>query len=885
MLRYNHSGRCVGALLISGMVLCIGHAQNAAPPSWPASQIAKGYVVFEHSTLEKLPPTFVPAPTAVADAVTCALAQGQSESVQIGVHAISDGIKDISIEVDSDLDVIVYHRISPDVRKKLIETDMSWLSWMPAEVYLQPGDTVAALAKDKSVNFWLTFRADAKASPGKHGGTIRFKVDGRPATEIDLTVDVRPFELAPPRIAFGMYYRADMLPARLGGWGIADEVAAKLFRDMAAHGQNSVSMSNAGNFSQLPPRGSVTKDVRLAQQAGLLHGDVPCMMVQSSIEANSPRPAGMTMPQLRAAADWLVAQHAEQGWPEMLVYGWDEPPYPAHGMGVPGLRASWLPLRELPIRLVTALNKSAAYGHGDVFDVWVVIGGEITPAMRAEAARMGARVWTYSYRIWREGFMPLRQRYYAGLYTWAHELGGNYVWAYSHGHHGHVWFEPDRTEPLPITAWEARRAGLDDYRYLQMVEDLAATATDSPVAEQAATWLAELRTRLLPVDPHLVQTGDPLALNEYESIRAAAARYIEQLGPAPASQPAPKSITALKDEAAAFRGKSVQQCIAGLNGSDAARRRAAAWALCEMQAAAAPAVNVLADALDDEQVRFPALRALEAIGAAAYPAAAEVASLLDHDDAFVRLGATYALAGMARSASWEADVMGYAPGQVPAHAAKLVPWLRRALNDRSTPVTVAASFGLFLCGEAAHPALAEAVAVFDDKQRVKRDSGTGREAALRVMAGAGPRSAAHGTIMQQLIKTCDDSKGRDMLVVLTLAAMGPAAADATTVLEKHATPENSHLATTHYALFCLRGDTKDLRAIAEIMFDDKRLYADRVDAARFLIAIGGKAALVADYVREHLPNMDVNLRFKYKLQASFFQRVEQELPALRLLQR
>jgi len=229
--------------------------------------------------------------------------------------------------------------------------------------------------------------------------------------------------------------------------------------------------------------------------------------------------------------------------------------------------------------------------------------------------------------------------------------------------------------------------------------------------------------------------------------------------------------------------------------------------------------------------------------------------------------------------------MGYATDQVPAHAPNLVPTLRRAFHDESLPVIVAAAYGLYLCGEAAQPLLNEAVAVFDDKQRVKRDSGTGREAALRIMAGARPRSAAHPHLMQQLIKTCDDSKGRDFLVVLTLAAMGPAAAEAIPVLEEHATPENSELATTHYALYCLRGDPKDLDAIAEILFDEERPNADRRAAARFLIALGDKAAPIADHVREHLPAMDVNLRFKYKLQSTFFQCVEQKAPSLRLLQR
>ena len=94
-----------------------------------------------------------------------------------------------------------------------------------------------------------------------------------------------------------------------------------------------------------------------------------------------------------------------------------------------------------------------------------------------------------------------------------------------------------------------------------------------------------------------------------------------------------------------------------------------------MGAAAAPAASALAAALDDEDVRFPALHALEAIGVEAFAAAPSVAALLSDDDHFVRLAATYALAGMARSPSWDDVVLGYDPEDVSPHV--------RAIDRRS----------------------------------------------------------------------------------------------------------------------------------------------------------------------------------------------------------
>lgn len=882
--------RRIGIFLAAAMGIV--QAQAADSPmaqQWTPAELETGYVVFQHSTLDNLPSTHVPARKAIADKVSCALAQGQYGAVQIGVHALADGLTNIRAEVTSDLGVTVYHRIEPGTLKQLID-DGEMRPWYEADWYLQKGDVVADLAKGQSVNFRLTFRADAGTATGLHESRIRIEVDDRPATELDLAVRVRPFELASPRIAFGMWYEPSRLPGRLGSWSITDDVALKVFRDLAAHGQNSVSLPQAGDFSQLPPRSRLVKDVKLALQAGLLRPDIPCHMESSNIQANSPYANALSLTQINAAADWLDTQHREHGWPEIMVYGRDEPPYPAPRVNAPGIRESWAPLRDVPIRVATAMDSSASYGHGELHDVWMVIGGDITPAMCAEAARMGAQVWTYSYRIWREDFRPVRQRYYAGLYTWAHRLGGNLVWAYAHGHHSHVWFEPGSEEPMPVTAWEARREGVDDYRYLQMVEDLTVAKADDPMAVEAASWLETLRARVLPIDPHLVEAGRPLAVEEYTSIREAASQFIGKLGPMPADRPAPRAVTRLKDEAAGFRGKSVQQCIAGLSDQDAAQRRAAAWALCEMGAEAAPAVTALTAALDDQEVRFPALHALEAIGAEACAAAPSVASLLSDDDHFVRLAATYALAGVARSPSWDDVVLGYDPNDVSPHVQALVPLLRQALSDYpqspNSRIVMAASLGLFCCGEAGRAALADANALLERvktfKTVARREADMSREGALRILAGLGTAAA---TAVPRLIEMHDAAQGRDILVARALAAIGPAASDAVAVLEKHQAPDSSSLADTCYALFCIRGDEADLKAIADILFDESRPYADRRAAARYLIALGGKAAPVAGFVRENLPKLQSVLRLDRRIRESFFTRAGQGAPPLRLLPR
>jgi hypothetical protein len=243
------------------------------------------------------------------------------------------------------------------------------------------------------------------------------------------------------------------------------------------------------------------------------------------------------------------------------------------------------------------------------------------------------------------------------------------VWGY---YYGYNWVDPVSKETMPTTGWEARREGVDDYRYLQMVEDAVKADPSAPPAIEASVWLETLRARVLSnphphpfsfahthpellgfppslarVDPITAEAGKPLGIEEFEAIRATAADYIEKLGPVPADRIELGPVTYLKDEAAALRDKSVEQCTAALGDPDPSKRRAAAAALFELGPAAAPALPALVEALDDPEVRFPALHALQAIGPDAHPAAPRVAALLSHPDDFVRQAATAALAAIA----------------------------------------------------------------------------------------------------------------------------------------------------------------------------------------------------------------------------------------------
>jgi hypothetical protein len=650
---------CVAALPVG-----MAHLRAAEPvtaPLWTAAETGKGYVVFEHPTLERMPSTYVPERNEVTDKLTSTLARGEYESVQFGVHAIGGDLQNIRVTVTSDLEVTLYRRRSEftvPAAPAATAADLDKRVGSPSEwMYLQRGNAVERLPAGVSVNFWVTLHAAPDAAPGSHAGKILVEIDGKPATELTLAAEVRPFELAPASIPFGMYYARGM-------YNKGDDAPhAVIYRDMAAHGQNTVTFylerdCGGVDFAQVPPKGTerLAAHLAMARDAGLVRQDIPCIVLQHNILAAYAGNHGLDAAPLQAVTAWLQTQHRENGWPEIMVYSQDEPPYEA-----PGLREAFGPLRTLPIRVTTAMSAQAAYAYGDIHDVWIVHDGHITPELQAEAERRGAQVWTYTYRLWRQSYNPLIQRYFAGFCTWAIKLRGNCVWEY---YYGYNWVDPASKETMPTTGWEARREGVDDYRYLQMLEDAIQAKPDDPLAIEAAVWLERLRARILSnpnqdkdgywdkqtgfppsisrVEPHLVDAGKPLGTSEFDSLRSTAAGYIARLGPA-APRPA-AAATYVKDEAAPYRGKSVEQCLAGLQSPDVREQRAAAWALFELGPKAAAAVPALIAALEKPEVRIPALRALEMIGPEAQRAAPRIAALLSHPDDFIRQGATTALA-------------------------------------------------------------------------------------------------------------------------------------------------------------------------------------------------------------------------------------------------
>jgi hypothetical protein len=873
--------RSIVLILICGGGPCANAASTA---DWDQATQTAGYVVFGHNNLELVEPSHIPKRQDVATTLRCDLARGEYDPIQIGIHGLADDVKNVTVQVSSDLDVRIFRgNVSPPSDRNTIP---GWIH----RACLDESSVIESVQKGTSGLFWIVIHAPVDATPGVHLGKIR--ITGRrgdaeaPATDISLEVRVRPFVLQRARIAFGTYFYVNWGPAPLPAFATSDGWLGRIYRDMAEHGHTSVTFHGAGNVIDLrgtlpPPPSRYTSTLfPLAAKVGLTSPDIPCISFMTELggpEGGSNEPTSLV--QKQRGAEWLRDECRRQGWPELIRYGFDEPGYPTgHG---PKLEEDLRPFRKVPMRVATAMYPDSAYGLSELHDVWIVYAGQITPQMRAEAERLGAEVWTYTCHTY--PIYPIRSRFYAGLYTWAHRLKGNTFWHY-YAQHGYkfVWMRPTDKGPMPTVAWETRRDGIDDYRALQMLEDSIAAHPTAPAAAKARIWLALLRERLAGVDPHLIEhtlpRDEPLALDEYDRIKSKAFDHIEQLGVAPARPVEGAWPRGLEDEAEALRGRSVQDCIEGLTNSDGAVRRSAAGALAEMGREAAPATATLAKLLGDELVRMPALRALEAIGPQAFAAVPRIRKLLAHEDAYVRLGAVFALGGI--GAPWKAQWLrdhgqiGRAEKEAaavrPLSASQLqtvADALVEGFEDDVFWVAKAATEGLVRMGPAARPALSLAIDLLDrPNDNWAWEAGTVR----MVIAAIGPEAA---TAMPKLIGKLEGETGRSGRdEVMALAAIGPSAHAAIPVIEAYyerTEKDALHAGMAHYALFCIRGETQDL----EGMMDSFKRGDHKWWIARFLVALGAKAEPVADEARQMLDQKEF-ARYHEKLKR-FLEKVDQ----------
>ena len=352
---------------------------------------------------------------------------------------------------------------------------------------------------------WLTFSVPEDTKPGRYDVELQLVLHSkRKIHHLSAAVEVLPLTLPRANIAYGMYFSPYV--SWLGTRYTSPGLIRKYWEDLKQHGMTSCTLYNysrlhddAGNLKLDGVREIEWLEEMIA--VGLVTPDVPVMFLDGGgVRREHPKAQ-----EIFAA---FKEEIARRGWPEFLWYGPDEPA--VNEQSLASLQ-TLQPLRQ-QFRVVTAISDHAATTYADLLDVWTVNAGRTSPELQKLAADKGAEVWNYTCSNRGMGNSPF-ERFYAGVYTWALRLKGNFIWAYAQNY---TW-EGDRNAvycyglpsdggPIPSVAWEARREGVEDYRVLVLLESLIAKKPDSTEARAAKTWLDGVRNK---VDWYLARNMPP----------------------------------------------------------------------------------------------------------------------------------------------------------------------------------------------------------------------------------------------------------------------------------------------------------------------------------------------------------------------------------------
>ena len=375
--------------------------------------------------------------------------------------------------------------------------------------------------------YWLTLRVPADAKPGAYRGRIAFVSDGRDVGGLDLALEVYPFTLPTPRTrrdpakeffvwmmnhdTIDCHYRQgkDLSAAVRKVYGI--------YRNMAEHNCHP---GGAGEIKADSPDDLGLRGLQLLQKAGL--GLKPLFagggsdwgwvgFVQEQAEKGvkvtpetHPKEFAEAMRRFAASLDRTAALYRKYaGHDDLIFSASDEGSTALNRLQFP----FWDVLHRRGYRVFATAGDPAGAGHEiDMNDILSTISAK-------EAAKWHAVGGTaYSYAAQFLGaIQPDHYRRDKGLRFWSVNYDGinEYVWyegvrwndfienTDNYGTFGIVF--PVQDGVLDTCAWEAYREGIDDIRYLSLLNLRATAAMKSSDATLARKGRAELAW-LLSVD-------------------------------------------------------------------------------------------------------------------------------------------------------------------------------------------------------------------------------------------------------------------------------------------------------------------------------------------------------------------------------------------------
>ncbi|MEE3283842.1 MAG: LamG-like jellyroll fold domain-containing protein [Planctomycetota bacterium] len=444
---------------------------------------ARGFYLFSRSVMETSRfEKRMPSQGERIDRLSVSMGRGEYEPAFLGLYALR-GLGDVDVRLVGDLE-------GPSG----LQLDASAVTVRRVQESLLPLTRPRGVDRGGMLAWWATIKTSRDTAPGKYTGSLQVTVAGKSVARIPLRVHVMDVRLPDPRAAFLVYHHETYVPDQF----LTPELRRAYYRDMVEHGMNTVTVYNNADvdgkqldfahntgYAAGNPRRDYGLDttMKMILDSGLCRTGQPVLWLTSRSGEKGYGWGGTPEPALKA----MLGEWKKRKWPEPLFYATDEP----GGTG-PRAEAARSLLRTikswgLPIRTTTAGLEPEVLGK--YFDVWIQGEAGVSQNSVRLAKKLKSEVWTYTCHGMHQN-MPFPRALYGfwaartgikGVASWAYY--DNKVWTADAN--GNVSGDP-RTRlsqvclspngPIPTIAWEAIREGVDDYRYLQFLQDLMARA-------------------------------------------------------------------------------------------------------------------------------------------------------------------------------------------------------------------------------------------------------------------------------------------------------------------------------------------------------------------------------------------------------------------------
>jgi hypothetical protein len=507
-----------------------GPALPSVPPGWteaPAEPRVRklpgpnkaeadgGYIIFQRWPFTAVYHDTVPAPFERDAKLEAFAARGQYEPLSFAIHALAE-LKDIQVSAgelkNQEGDTIAASHI--DVRRVMsvrgqgVDPNAQQKRFARIPFYLEKFERFD-VRKGTTAQVWLTLKVPERAKGGDYQGWLQIQADERPVQKIPVTIRVLAFELPPiPLETAVSYFPAEDLALREKEMIdqqehliVANEstLTAQIVSRDRHFGEDDADATRKGILRSMDLRKKVYGDAanRFPLTVEVGHQVLYGWNTQKGWFEFWPRSPELEADFFKAIS---VCQESirNEGGPEMRVFVMDEPGGHPDTLQETVYYYKLLKQRMPGVQTYVTLGGGLALGIDELGllgpHVDLITMNRFDEEICKQLVERHKPFGIYNGGGATEAVTSLtRDRYFFGFYGWRTGAGEILQWVYRFGdpwkdpfraNHGYTMLAPDG--PLPSIPWEGIRAGIDDYRYMDLLWRLITVAKGDPKAAEAA---------------------------------------------------------------------------------------------------------------------------------------------------------------------------------------------------------------------------------------------------------------------------------------------------------------------------------------------------------------------------------------------------------------